>query len=1061
MRVPCQPHSATIPRACPEPRNPIDANHIIFATQNREAGSRYHVTVNLPRWSFVCAALGAALACTRNEASPPKTAPKTETVVEAAPERAPVDLEGRAFPLVIASALVVEEGYFDRGRFAPRRQLASALESLGMQEPAFFGAIEGQTMTTRAGRVSHDFALSTDLDLREAADTLESVLVFCRDALSLRPDQVRELEYAAINGFLAPLDPHTVLLTPEERTELGVRTSGRYGGIGAEIASRERRIAVIDVLPDTPAERAGLLAGDIILKVGNQATVNMTATDAMQLVRGPVGSTVRLEIRRGKQRLTLTVTRQIIKIDSVRAADLGDGVAYIGLSHFQEDSAEKMVAAINGFSARPKAIVLDLRGNSGGLLTEATEVLDAFVDRGELVIVHSSAGREALEAKINRPFGPELSVVALIDEHSASAAEIVSGAIKHLGRGLVIGRSSFGKGSVQKLLPLHVDERPVALKQTIAEYRVAGERKIQTVGVQPDLNLLPVRLSSFPGVAQYDDRERFERARERYRTASLPSAVHEHGATALVGPPAPELRYFDSPPTKPVTEMAARLMTDHEIRLAQMVAARLHGKPSRHEMLSALSPLIEKLNAAEDAKLVTALRERKIDWSSSTAAVPNLRLQAKLGHAGAVAAGSPFELELTVHNDGSAAAHRVRTLTDCPLDELDGIELLFGRLDPGQSATRKLSLEVMAWHPDFSDELNVGLFANDDRQRLATADVTLEVTAQPRPQLAFDHWIVDDPKLVRRAPKRGAVDMDKQRGAAFSVTGNGDGMLGQGECVLLAFRVHNRGPGPSADTRMMVRNLSGTQGLLEEGLFDLDTIAPTKSADGAFGFCVAKDADPKRPVELVFTAADARLRERTDQNVELRVVDERATFVAKRERVVVGEHKLRLYNGADASAAIVDLVDPHRALEVIGRAGPWSALAGGAGRRLWAPSDLLTVQRPTGPVYVADATWLVDPPQIGLDPVATRPTATRVTLRGTVTARRGVRDVVVYQTTNEAAARPHKTSFQAAEATQTEIPLPFAFDIDLAPGGNRLIVEARDAQDVVAQREVWVYRDGR
>ncbi|MCY1010670.1 S41 family peptidase [Nannocystis pusilla] len=534
----------------------------------------------------LAAGLASVLLCGCSAKDPGEAAAAARPAEEAAePEvdvAARLQLDRRRFPLTVWAAWVVQAEYFDKERINPREQFAEALRHLGLNTPEFFAAVAGDAATVTVADFRREFSLAGLTDLPSVADRLEEVLAFVQDSLRLDAEATHKVEYAAINGMLAPLDPHTILLTPEEHTDLGVKTRGQFGGIGAEIREDERRIRIVKVLPNSPAAAAGLKDGDLLLQIDKQSTVNLRSPDAQSLLRGPVDTKVSVKIQRGQETLTLTITRKIIRVDSVTASLLPGKIALLEISTFQENTGEQVRKALADLTPAGEAlrgVVLDLRDNSGGLLTQAVEVVDALVAEGELVIVRSALGREAEDAApaINLP--ANAAVVALINEDSASAAEIVSGGVKALGRGVVVGRPSFGKGTVQLLKPQNLYGRELALKMTIAEYQVAGDTKIQTVGVRPDLSIYPVELSDITAVANYFDTERFERRRESTQVAHLPSAKHEAAFAGKAAGDGPRLRYFagrqGTPLPRPAEGPAA--MADPEVQIARDVADALAG----------------------------------------------------------------------------------------------------------------------------------------------------------------------------------------------------------------------------------------------------------------------------------------------------------------------------------------------------------------------------------------------------------------------------------------------------------------------------------------------------
>ncbi|MBZ5707952.1 MXAN_5808 family serine peptidase [Nannocystis pusilla] len=984
---------------------------------------------------------------------------------------AQLQLDRRRFPLTVWTAFVVQQEYFDKERFDPREQFTEALRHLGLNTPEFFAAVAGDTATVTVADFRREFSLAGLSDLASVADRLEEVLAFVQDSLRLDAEATHKVEYAAINGMLAPLDPHTILLTPEEHTDLGVKTRGQFGGIGAEIREDERRIRIVKVLANSPAAAAGLKDGDLLLQIDKQSTVNLRSSDAQLLLRGPVDTKVTVKVQRGQETLTLTITRKIIRVDSVTSALLPGKIAYLEISTFQENTGEQVRKAIAELTPKGEALrglVLDLRDNSGGLLTQAVEVVDALVAEGELVIVRSAMGREAEDAapEVNLP--ADAAVVALINEDSASAAEIVSGGVKALGRGVVIGRPSFGKGTVQLLKPQNFYGRELALKMTIAEYRVAGDTKIQTVGVRPDLALYPVELSDIVAVANYFDTERFERRRESTQVAHLPSAKHEAafaGEAAAAGEP--RLRYFAGRQgtrlPRPAEGPAA--LGDPEVAIARDVADALAGLSDSKQRAARLAALTGEIAAREDQAIAAGIAATKIDWTGALGASsdPTLALRARVVDDKKIAAGQPFTLRVEVTNTGAEAAERVHVITDCLRDELDGIELLLGRIEPGATVTRDVRLYVMAWHTDLVDTLRVDVHAGEPAPAPdATTTVQFDIAGLPRPRFAYDYWIVDDPELAAAAPQRPKSPPIPGE-PPFAVKGNGDGLLQPGEQVLLALEVRNDSGADSSDARALIHNLSGAQVLLEEGFLQLGKIAARGSVRGAFGLSVSEQADPAKPVELEVIVADVVVRESVRHKFDVPLGPPASGFVAAPARVVAGEEPVRLYNAADSHSRQLSELAGGTALDILGSAGGWSAVAAGPGRRAWLPSDLVKTGGPAGKgaAKLPDRpALLVQPPVIEVEPVAPVATTDAVEIRGTARHEGRVRDVVVAVKPPGTAQVERKLDYRANPAHQGDAArrLEFSAQVPLAPGSNRILITARDGDDIEATREVWVFR---
>lgn len=1020
---------------------------------------------------YVALAALALVVCGRGDAQTPAEASNAAAPADEVPAEPQMpELADHAFPLLVWAAFEVEHDYFDKARLDPRGQLVSATAAIGRQTPEFFAEVVGDELKVRVRSSTAEFSLADVTTLTGAAIRLEDVLGFSQSILDLEPEALHEQEYAAINGLFEPLDPHTVLLTPEQHADLGVRTKGEFGGVGAQIRSEARRIVIVSVLPDMPAARAGMQAGDIVLTIDGESTVNMSPEQAQQKLRGPVGSKVALTILRAGKKLAVEVERATIKIESVRAVRLPDGVAYLGVNAFQEHTAEEARTALAGLGAGIGAVVLDLRGNAGGVLTQANEMIDDWVDRGELVVVRSAEGDEVAEAEPGTVLPTSVPLVVLVDQESASAAEIVSGGLQALGRAVVVGRTTFGKGTVQMVRAAAPYGQELALKLSLAEWRVAGGKPIQSRGVVPDLTLQPVEPSNVPAVVRFYDDERFERARERSRAAHLASAAHE--AVAAPTTSGPRLYYLadgEIPPSlRTAADGSAREVPDElrdpEIRIGFALARDLVGTTDAAARRETTTHTAARIGADEDARITKALAAA-VDWSPPPAGTPAPRLEvtAEVTKSGPIAAGDPFGLRVKVRNAGSSSAHRVHVITDCVHDELDGIELLLGTIAAGATVERELQLHVMPWHADFTDALDVAVHvAEPGPSPLASARVMFEVAGASKPSLAYAYWIVDDPALVARAPARPRGE-DGSAPAEFTVSGNGDGMLQPGERVLLGFTADNLGPGPSPDVRALLRNLSGRQGLLEEGFYQLGSIATGESRKGAFGISVSPTADPALPIELELVVGDARMRTSVQDRLRFRVLADERTIAPSRRRLQVGEDGARLYAGAHPSSSVVARADPGTQLEIVGEVGGFDVIDGGGdGRRMFLPADLdglvpasgKRVDKPLRP------RMQVLPPTVTIDALPRVANQASVVVRGVARHPERVRDVVVLVRPPGVGQIDHKVYFATNDVAEGEGARAFAFEaaIPLEPGGNRISVLARDAAKVTRREDLWVYR---
>ena len=296
---------------------------------------------------------------------------------------------------------------------------------------------------------------------------------------------------AAINGVLQSLDPYSAYMSPENFKEMETETSGKFGGLGIEVGMEFGVVKVITPMDDSPASRAGVKAGDYIIKINEIQVQGKTLTEAVELMRGPIGSKLEITVRRRdvKKALVFEITREIIEVKSVKSKIIDDSVGYIRLTAFNENSSKQIKKKIKEFKKNKiKKYVLDLRNNPGGLLSQAVKISDFFLDDGEIV---STKSRKSLENR--KYFAREGDIIngetliVLINYGSASASEIVAGALKDHKRAIVIGENSYGKGSVQSIIPL---KNKGAIRLTISKYYLPSGKSISGTGITPDIEVI-------------------------------------------------------------------------------------------------------------------------------------------------------------------------------------------------------------------------------------------------------------------------------------------------------------------------------------------------------------------------------------------------------------------------------------------------------------------------------------------------------------------------------------------------------------------------------------------
>ena len=338
---------------------------------------------------------------------------------------------------------------------------------------------------------SFEISYSDNSDIYKKIDLFGEVLEKINKEYVDDVDQSKNMD-AAINGLLQSLDPYSSYMTPESLESMQTETSGEFGGLGIEVGMESGVVKVISPIDNTPASKAGLKAGDYIVKINKTQVQGKSLMEAVDLMRGPVGSSIEITVRRRgvKKALIFNIRREVIQVQSVKSELIDNNIGYIRLTSFNENSSEQIKKKVKKLSKNKdlKGYILDLRNNPGGLLSQAIRISDFFLENGEIVSTKSrkiSENRKWFAKKGDITDGKTL--IVLINYGSASASEIVAGALKDHKRAIILGENSYGKGSVQSIIPL---KNKGAIRLTIAKYYLPSGKSISKVGVTPDIEIL-------------------------------------------------------------------------------------------------------------------------------------------------------------------------------------------------------------------------------------------------------------------------------------------------------------------------------------------------------------------------------------------------------------------------------------------------------------------------------------------------------------------------------------------------------------------------------------------
>lgn len=690
----------------------------------------------------------------------------------------------------------LESRYVERERLDPEAMFAAALDRVERQVPEvmFQREPKGRRLHVSVGDRSEVVEVGELRTLDEMAARLRQVAVVLEKHLPAEVDRA-QIEYDLINGALSVLDPHTILLPPEAASDMDVDNKGEFGGLGIEITVEDGRLTIKQPIADTPASRAGLKAQDQIVRIDDEATINMDLNDAVGKLRGRKGEPVTIMVmRKGfSEPRPFTIVRDTIKVNPVEGELLEGNVGYVRIKSFHQGVATELEALIARFKRDAggplRGLVLDLRSNPGGYLSEAVDVSDKFLADGVIVsTVDGATGRRDEERASRAGTTADFPVAVLVNGNSASASEIVAGALRNQDRAVVIGERTFGKGSVQHLFDHDDGSR---LKLTVAKYLTPGDRSIQAVGIPPDIELVPALVE--PPEAGSDDptplislywREWVDRESDLDNVLRSGSDDDQQATWSL--------RYLRAREEGDSVEPQG----DWEVQLAREVLLAAQGS-RRPDVLAAAGRVVEGRAIQEQARILEAFRSVGVDWQAGPQpATPALELALDLGEDGQLVAGQFEDVGLVVTNRGAEPVHQLSVVTTSENPYLDHREFYLGYLAPGASARGQARVHLQDGYPSEVSPVTFELRTPDggvvDRREL-----TLPTQGKALPRLQYSLRLVDDGSGTSR--------------------GDGDGLPEAGELIDLEMVVQNVGEGPTVEAFARIKNRSGRALDLETG----------------------------------------------------------------------------------------------------------------------------------------------------------------------------------------------------------------------------------------------------
>jgi len=955
--------------------------------------------------------------------------------------------------------LQLQENYVDSSRFEPKTMIVTTLDEIQKSVPELLLSFDRDVkdnpskVLVQIGAKSKEFNLDTVASLWELSLKLKEILLFIQADL---PEDVKskDIEYVAINGLLSTLDPHSMIISSELYRDMSEGNRGKFGGLGIMVRMIDGVLVLMEPMPgNPPAVKAGMKAGDQILSIDGVPTLNMNLQEAVDLLKGEPATSVKLSVmRKGwKEAKNITVVREEISIASIVADDLGDKVAYIKIKGFQSNSQADLIKELDALDKKMGgigALILDLRGNPGGLFDQAVMIADDFLNEGVIVTTEGSSKRYrkpyTASARLTQAFYP---LIVLIDSSSASASEIVAGALKNLNRAIVMGDTSFGKGSVQVLYEL---QDKSALKLTIAQYLTPGDQSIQSVGIVPDIQLLPMRVKS-------DEEDIYSKSWVR-REHSLGGHLDNEKANKNVVP-SYSLRFISNRLALPSDEFDAdsELTLDDvekiiaatpkdekpadnpEVKLAKHILLAANGKYKRDELLELYSSIGPELQASEDKELVARLKNNGIDWSAGeNPADPKIRLYIHTERSdNRFDAGEKYDISATVENLGDQPLYRIVGISESSLKRVDDKEFIFGKIAPKQKITRSIKSSTSTAQNSRVDKFSVKLYADSGSANLGSAllEESVYITTEQRAQPYF-------------SINYSIIDKDK--------SGAGNSLLDENEELTLRVWVQNIGEGDVERPLIFLKN----KGVKEIQLQDarVEPKKPLKEGEILVQDFKFKTLSPgTKPLSLELHAYDKKGSQMLVEKIALQSARDLslrdAKLVQKRYRAMVLEDS-PLYVSPVKDANSLSQISAQSVVDVSAEFNGFSRVSAGD-VVAWLDTKLL--EPSNAPLSPYTQTTMTTIPRLVIDkdmPRKVREDSVR--LQAKVHSSLPLKDYYIYAITEENhQLKAKKVVYHAFKDGSDTVDVK----IPLQQGVNRLRIYVRDEKKSEAYETVQVYRE--
>ncbi len=878
---------------------------------------------------------------------------------------------------------------------------------------------ENKRMQFQIGR-SKTFFLGEELSSNYQFQCTMANIVDHIAAYSDEETNWRTIELAAISGVIESLDPHSSYYDSEEFKQFGASTLSDLVGLGITFKLEDGKLIVVECVKGSPAHLAGVKDGDRILKINNESVKNHSINRIIKMLEGDRGERVKLTVsRKGHGRsLVFEIKRDLFRVQSVYYKELKDRIGYIHVTSFSAGTIKEFKSALRKVVYPDRGLILDLRGNGGGLVFSALQLCDLFFSRGEILSVAGS-DNEILETYEARLVGTEerYPIIVLVDSNSASAAEILAGALKNRGRAIVVGDATFGKGSIQSILEL---EDESALRVTIARYLTPGGISIQGAGITPHISTIPVRFDKNQVHYFVNKDAIFER--NLHGSLSASSVAREEPLDSI-----PYL-YDDRRDSLWLRDKVGKINAKSYV--VEFARKLLKSMPRKHRIKKQISLAIkmaEDENTKMSKKIAKAFKKRGVTWeeNASGGGSPQVETTFRSKPSGPFQAGSSVKLIASVKNTGTGAYSRLRAVTSSENPDFDKLEFFFGNVPAGKRIEWTTVVNLGSLAETRSDDL-VLTFFDDEGQTIEPLRTRIDVASLKKTSLACS-WRISDEK------------------------GNGDGLVQKNEPLEFHILIKNKGIRPLKNGKVVLVPLENDEEIsIGNSTKKIRLLKPKKTTSLKFNVKIGKEYK-KNSATLRFYIVNHDNEGVFVGEYKVTPHNPMALSSTKGNKAVFLAKNTALFASPENEASVLTFLKQDEWLHVLGTKDTWLKVAmKDMGKIGWTktPESHKLVKR--SKTFKPAVDCFSQLPEIELfNPVHYTDSDT-LRLEGMASHAEGITDVSVF-------VNGFKVYF-LSESEQNLQKVPFVTDLTLREGSNEIQIVARGPRGLLGQKWLRIFR---